>query len=1149
MRIKKVEWYQYIMIGLLLLIALLYLVCGESSVIAVHDNLDLFIPQFQMMKNTQTFFKHDVYAPFLGGISRDVLPSEFSLYTMLYMIMPSFAAYIVGYFVKIAIAVFSCVLLGKELLQEQYEEDKPLVWIVGFAYGLLNVFPTFGIPFASVPLMIYLILKIQRGGKWFWYIAVFLYPFVSYFSYFGLFILAYMVLYFLFLWIGKKKFPWRILLTIVVLSLGYVAFEYRLFSTMLLDNTITIRSSMEAGSYTLGEVLKTIGEGFAKGMFHAQSLHTYFILPLCILYIGWTVYRSVREKKLRNILRDPFYAVFLMIVFNSIIYGVYYFEPFRKFIETVLPPLTGWQFNRTIFFNPFLWYVELFIILKSLYEVHRPNVKRIANILAFAACFIILAAPTRYNDVYSTVFAKTYELCKGQKSETLSYEEFYSVDLFEKAKQDIGYCGQWSAAYGFYPATLEYNGISTVDGYLGFYSQRYKDFFREVIAPAIDRVPESREYFDSWGARAYLYSGTDVSIINGSRNYAVSDCNLYIDTDAFKNVGGRFIFSRIDISNAEEAGFKLIGTYTDDNSPYTLYVYETISRYLSRSVPEYTFEEMKEAGFDLEKIDALREELSEYAKIANEEKDAISSVGGEKDVIDVTLLSSYNPEAVSEKYKELSEEISKLQAAYAISDVVYYQNVYDTQMGNWNLELKEICVDEMDNWRVVIRELCNSPYETVMDELIGEDYVESYKNYEEITEEEKDLSVKETALTQEYNQAILEEYYYEYNGTEWDLASASNSYTEGMLDLDEYIEIYQGINEAKNAVCGEIFLELVHTRNEIAKINDYDNYAEYAYDCLYVRDYSLEEMKDLLKEIKKEVVPVVKKLDEKKDALDLNLMFDWDESDGKSRYAAIAPFLKEIDPELYDTYEHYERCGLYDVDASDSKGSAGFTTYIPQFRDAFVYSDSDCNYYDYYTAIHEFGHYNYYYHVEEDLLRNCSNPDVQEIHSQGLQMMMYEYYDELFDPGIAEVYSFLDVYDLTNGILNDALIAEFEIEVYENPDMTLDKLNRLYLKLSNSYGFFYNEAITKLYTWVDIVHLYVQPCYFVSYMTSSFTSLDLFTLTMTNRHEAIEKYMEITTFSSGAPYCAVVKFVGMRDIFQKGVSAQIISDVVDILTE
>ena len=43
-------------------------------------------------------------------------------------------------------------------------------------------------------------------------------------------------------------------------------------------------------------------------------------------------------------------------------------------------------------------------------------------------------------------------------------------------------CGVWISSGCF-----EYNGIATLDGYLGFYNQSYKDVFRTAIAPALEK--------------------------------------------------------------------------------------------------------------------------------------------------------------------------------------------------------------------------------------------------------------------------------------------------------------------------------------------------------------------------------------------------------------------------------------------------------------------------------------------------------------------------------------------------------------------------------------------------------------------------------------------------------------------------------------
>ena len=121
-------WFIFPIIGFLLFEGGVFFFYGEKSYIGVHDNLDLFVAQFQMLKNTNSFWKHGVDVPFLGGISRDNLPSELSLYTMLYMIFPSFTAYILGLLLKVVIAIVSFRLLIKELYPERYNDCRPVVY-------------------------------------------------------------------------------------------------------------------------------------------------------------------------------------------------------------------------------------------------------------------------------------------------------------------------------------------------------------------------------------------------------------------------------------------------------------------------------------------------------------------------------------------------------------------------------------------------------------------------------------------------------------------------------------------------------------------------------------------------------------------------------------------------------------------------------------------------------------------------------------------------------------------------------------------------------------------------------------------------------------------------------------------------------------
>lgn len=567
-------WYLIIIIGLLLAEAIVFLGLGDESYIAVHDNLDLFIPHLRMLKTSGTFFSQGDVLPILGGVTRDNFGSEFSLYNLLYLLLPTYYAYIAGYFLSIAIAMVSVWLLAKECLAD-FSKYKPLVLLFGLTYGILPVFPAYGFAFASIPLVVLLLVKLYKKADWRLFLALFFYPAVSYFSYFGFFILGYLVVYTVFDWIRHKKCNKGLLLAVPVLALGYVVLEYRLFRSMLFDDTVTIRSSMVMASLNFKEIFGMIKDGFVNSTFHAGDAHTYFVLPLVLLFFFAQNILFIKRKEYKKIFTDMFNLLFYFVLFNSLIYGLYYWEPLRSLVETLVPPLEGFQFYRTLFFNPFLWYLLLFILVKRLYDWRNVLGKRLANTIAFVALAVVIFTPAMYNNFYYTCYYTAYKLVKHTDVDMLNYHEFYSVELFSDIKESIGYEGEYSVAYGFHPGILTYNGISTLDGYLGLYSEDYKQNFRKIIAPALDKSPSFQNYFDTWGARAYIFPGFDNNSYLPSRNLTLPDDNLYIDTESFKALNGVYVFSRFEIANAKELNLTCLGSFTEQTSPYTVYVYQS----------------------------------------------------------------------------------------------------------------------------------------------------------------------------------------------------------------------------------------------------------------------------------------------------------------------------------------------------------------------------------------------------------------------------------------------------------------------------------------------------------------------------------------------------------------------------------------------
>ena len=685
---------------LLFLQILVFLIFRDRSYLQFHDNLDLFVAHYKMMSRQHAWFAHGVELPVLHGVNRDLFGSEFLLYNVLYILLPTVPAYLLGYFLKIAVGMFSFLLLARDFAgsaddggraetsraagKERFRRLLPVLLPVAAAFGMIPVFPTYGIAFTSVPLVIWILRRIwfRQGltslqapsaadradvsGKQpaaavriLPYVALFFYPLLSYFSYHGFFILGYMTVALVILWIRgegtaprKRRFPLRMLIAILVLSAGYVVFEYRLFGAMLLDHTVTIRTTMEHGELTLIQALQTAFSEFFIASFHSQDSHTYLVLPVVLIgalvSIIWHL-RGTSESarrdaggsvagtpndglsdparpagasargSLRAVLTDPLVLLLFWIFLSCLNFGLYQYAPYRHLLEALMPPLTGFEFARTAYFNTFLWYAAFAVVLARLAESgigqsesgigqsesgigqpenrigqsesgpdgtsegrHSAARMRIASGLACLAAVIVMFVPQVYNDFYYTVYNHAYILLKHRETSRVNVREYYSEELFARILDDMDYQGEWSCAYGMHPAILNYNGIASLDGYLGMYAQSYKDTWERVEAPAFAGSPWIRDYFTGWGARVCLYSGSDENTYEAFRYPEIEDKRLVVDLDELRALDCRYIFSRIQFSNADELGLRTVGVWdgadpavgAKERSPYVITVYE-----------------------------------------------------------------------------------------------------------------------------------------------------------------------------------------------------------------------------------------------------------------------------------------------------------------------------------------------------------------------------------------------------------------------------------------------------------------------------------------------------------------------------------------------------------------------------------------------
>jgi len=136
-----------------------------------------------------------------------------------------------------------------------------------------------------------------------------------------------------------------------------------------------------------------------------------------------------------------------------------------------------------------------------------------------------------------------------------------------------------------HPAVAIYNGFYTLDGYFTSYPLEYKHQFRKLIIPELEKSTTFKNYFDSWGSRCYLFvSELEKDGFTITKDKTKKIKNFPINMEVFIEMGGQYIFSAVELFNAEEKGLILENIFTNSTSSWRIYLYKTTSKITGKNV-------------------------------------------------------------------------------------------------------------------------------------------------------------------------------------------------------------------------------------------------------------------------------------------------------------------------------------------------------------------------------------------------------------------------------------------------------------------------------------------------------------------------------------------------------------------------------------
>ncbi len=350
--------------------------------------------------------------------------------------------------------------------------------------------------------------------------------------------------------------------------------------------------------------------------------------------------------------------------------------------------------------------------------------------------------------------------------------------------------------------------------------------------------------------------------------------------------------------------------------------------------------------------------------------------------------------------------------------------------------------------------------------------------------------------------------------------------------MDEYETLVSADAPDTDAI-GRVYVELVEVRREIARLNGYDSYADYAYENVFSRDYTPKDAQKIWNIAQTELVPIlVAYSQEISNAMDRTYYSTDLDCSEEAVLSALEKGASGMSPEVEAACRYMLDNGLYDIRYSESKLDSGFTVYLPDYGVPFIFNSPYGYYQDYTDMFHEFGHFLSYFYTGSDAVYGVSDYDLSELQSQGMEVMFMGLYDDIFG-SLADDMRAQTAAGLINSVIYGAMYDQFQQEVYGESDLTPERVNEIYAKLYESYGWETYDGYE--YEWMWVIHNFEDPFYYISYAVSALPALELMARQQDSPADALDTYLRIASLDSELYYLSeALEIAGLENMLETG---------------
>ena len=350
-----------------------------------------------------------------------------------------------------------------------------------------------------------------------------------------------------------------------------------------------------------------------------------------------------------------------------------------------------------------------------------------------------------------------------------------------------------------------------------------------------------------------------------------------------------------------------------------------------------------------------------------------------------------------------------------------------------------------------------------------------------------------------------------------------------------------------------LYDKLVKVRDAQAKKMGLPNYIPLGYDRMGRNCYTAKDVAAFRDQIAEDMVPIVAKVKEaQRRRIGVEKLAFYDEpisfADGNAVpegtpdeiLAAGKKMYQELSPETAEFIDFMFENELFDVLSRDGKAPGGYCTEIADYKSPFIFSNFNATAGDVDVLTHEAGHaFEAYRAFKQELPSLLHSPTIEacECHSMSMEFLTAPWH-HLFFGKQTDKYELGHCEDALVFIPYGCMVDEFQHKVYENPEMTPEQRNELWLSLEKKYRPWIDFDNLPFYSrgggWQRQLHIYEVPLYYIDYCMAQTVAFQFWNLSRENYAEVWKRYMTFVDKAGTATFAELVESAGLKVPYHAG---------------